>query len=183
MLSACSSRPCFSHSAPCRKPTNRTGTGSRLTDGNPTPRRSPKRRPCKDVALHGRRLALGRSPGRGSAACEGAGGATGGVGAPRSASQSACGGACGISVAESAVEAVSERDGNRRVLSLAFSRASFSFTFLQLPSVLTCMSFPRFNSRIIFSFFFQVWGKWKLAAPTSVTSKKLSKKHGESKST
>ena len=89
--------------------------------------------------------------------------ATGGVVAPRSASQSACGGACGISVAESAVEAVSERDGNRRVLSLAFSRASFSFTFLQLPSVLTCMSFPRFNS-VIFSFFFQVWasGSWLL---------------------
>jgi len=79
--------------------------------------------------------------------------ATGGVVAPRSASQSACGGACGISVAESAVEAVSERDGNRRVLSLAFSRASFSFTFLQLPSVLTCMSFPRFNSRNFFFLF------------------------------
>ena len=70
--------------------------------------------------------------------------ATGGVVAPRSASQSACGGACGISVAVSAVEAVSERDGNRRVLSLAFSRASFSFTGLQLPSVFNLYVFPAF---------------------------------------
>ena len=77
--------------------------------------------------------------------------ATGGVVAPRSASQSACGGACGISVAESAVEAVSERDGNRRVLSLAFSRASFSFTFASSNGVsIVCCNFTFFSNLFIF---------------------------------